>query len=362
MEADFAEQLALVEQALREDPANAELLSARASLAEIAAIRGQLAVLDRPPDMFSPDFDAAPAVSVARAAQPAENRRQTRSPAPAGAPRTAAPAPRFVSGGVEGAPGAPSEPSPNEPARPDPPRSAGGTDGSDGSEGSGESDESDEQSDESEGLYDPEADAEGPGELLAAWEAHTRGVGTRLMLAMGYRRGEGLGLRSDGVVEPLDAGRAPRRRRDAAAGIGHRSRARASEGAAREERESKRRRSGGAAAPTVFAFLNEKLGPKSPRAASAAAGAPAAGGARASDEELRRELCATRDRLRAARAAEERLARGYERNRGRDAPAARAIGAQLAEQSKCAAALEHQQRRLSAELERRSAKRKTTHF
>ena len=56
---------------------------------------------------------------------------------------------------------------------------------------------------------------EGPVELWAGagegagrmggWEVHTRGVGSRLMLAMGWQVGQGLGREGQGRVEPVPA-------------------------------------------------------------------------------------------------------------------------------------------------------------
>lgn len=39
---------------------------------------------------------------------------------------------------------------------------------------------------------------------FATWEAHTRGVGSKLMAAMGYRKGSCLGVRRDGSAVPIE--------------------------------------------------------------------------------------------------------------------------------------------------------------
>lgn len=41
-------------------------------------------------------------------------------------------------------------------------------------------------------------------ESLGNWEKHTRGMGSKLMMQMGYVIGTGLGKRSDGRIEPVE--------------------------------------------------------------------------------------------------------------------------------------------------------------
>lgn len=42
-----------------------------------------------------------------------------------------------------------------------------------------------------------------PNEPLGNWERHTRGIGSKIMMQMGYVVGTGLGKRSDGRIEPV---------------------------------------------------------------------------------------------------------------------------------------------------------------
>lgn len=41
-------------------------------------------------------------------------------------------------------------------------------------------------------------------EPLGNWEKHTRGIGSKLMMQMGYVIGTGLGKLSDGRIEPVE--------------------------------------------------------------------------------------------------------------------------------------------------------------
>ncbi|CAL1605480.1 unnamed protein product [Knipowitschia caucasica] len=102
---------------------------------------------------------------------------------------------------------------------------------------------------------------------FGGWEAHTRGIGSKLMLKMGYEYGKGLGKTQDGRVEPVTAVLLPKGKSlDMCAELTQRrgqSRA-AKDGTAKGQpkKRRKRRKRNTEGRQTVFDFLNHKLGGK----------------------------------------------------------------------------------------------------
>ncbi|XP_061841529.2 zinc finger CCCH-type with G patch domain-containing protein [Nerophis lumbriciformis] len=135
---------------------------------------------------------------------------------------------------------------------------------------SSDSDRHDEDDDEEQVV-----DAEVSGQEVAAvttscfggWEVHTRGIGSKLMLKMGYEYGKGLGKAQTGRVEPVMAVVLPRS--DLLDQCGEltrpRSHSRRQKDGGEPTRRVKRRRKPGSAGRerhTIFDFLNHKLGDK----------------------------------------------------------------------------------------------------
>ncbi|KAM9219155.1 zinc finger CCCH-type with G patch domain-containing protein [Leptosomus discolor] len=105
---------------------------------------------------------------------------------------------------------------------------------------------------------------------FGGWEAHTRGIGSKLLVQMGYEFGKGLGKNSEGRVEPVQAVVLPRGKSldQCAEVLQRKQQGKLEPGKARKCRAKGNRSgqspAGGRQPPrNVFDFLNEKLRGKS---------------------------------------------------------------------------------------------------
>lgn len=76
--------------------------------------------------------------------------------------------------------------------------------------------------------------AQGP--VLASWERHTRGIGSKLLASMGFQAGKGLGVSQQGMVTPLEVVLG-----SAKAGLGAAGQAKVQEGGDTSQRRTRRR-------------------------------------------------------------------------------------------------------------------------
>lgn len=113
---------------------------------------------------------------------------------------------------------------------------------------------------------------------FGGWEAHTRGIGSKLMLKMGYQYGKGLGKMQEGRVEPVMAVVLPKGKSldECAELTQRRTQGRAAKDGTQAARPKRRRKpkvsTGGRR--TVFDFLNHKLGDNRSDPADGVAAAP----------------------------------------------------------------------------------------
>ncbi|KAM6924678.1 zinc finger CCCH-type with G patch domain-containing protein isoform 1-T1 [Xenentodon cancila] len=113
---------------------------------------------------------------------------------------------------------------------------------------------------------------------FGGWEAHTRGIGSKLMLKMGYEYGKGLGKMQEGRVEPVMAVVLPKGKSldECAEFTQRRTKSKTAKDGTQTGRPKRRRRPRAATGgrPTVFDFLNGKLGDRSFVPAEGGAAAP----------------------------------------------------------------------------------------
>lgn len=197
---------------------------------------------------------------------------------------------------------------------------------------------------------------------FGGWEAHTRGIGSKLMLKMGYEYGKGLGKLQEGRVEPVMAVVLPKGKSldECAELTQRRSRSTAAKDGSEKGRRKRRRRpratTGGR--QTVFDFLNNKLGGVSGGAAGGSAPAALSGveayrGGKSTKRSLNVRLFQAAERVSQTEREIQKLSETLSRQTGRDASRVK----QLEEKLSAARRLLEQQKaqELSIQREHRKA-------
>ncbi|XP_005730830.1 zinc finger CCCH-type with G patch domain-containing protein [Pundamilia nyererei] len=164
---------------------------------------------------------------------------------------------------------------------------------------------------------------------FGGWEAHTRGIGSKLMLKMGYEYGKGLGKLQEGRVEPVMAVVLPKGKSldQCSEFTQRRTQSKAAKDGAQTGRPKRRRKPRVATrgGQTVFDFLNHKLGGKTAHppeggavAPSAATGVEAYQGGKSTKRSLNVRLFQAAERVSQTEREIQKLSESLSRQEGRD--------------------------------------------
>ncbi|RKO83391.1 hypothetical protein BDK51DRAFT_44021, partial [Blyttiomyces helicus] len=214
------------------------------------------------------------------------------------------------------------------------------------------------------------------------WEAHTKGIGSRLMLKMGYRMGSGLGRHAEGIVRPVEV-----RILSSGKGLGHSGmkRKRTStphSGSGASTPGRKRGKTGSdagsissASASTVFDFLNGSLNARhrpvpSPSSSHAptpvrepsALPKPGTSTATANAKATNLKLCRAQDNIAALRKELAKLRESHQRNERRDPKVAAALKIRIDEVTTAIESLQRREKALEAARDADKSKKKMLVF
>nr|XP_029478546.1 zinc finger CCCH-type with G patch domain-containing protein [Oncorhynchus nerka] len=214
----------------------------------------------------------------------------------------------------------------------------------------------------------------GSSSAFGGWEAHTRGIGSKLMLKMGYEYGKGLGKTSEGRVEPVLAVVLPKGKSlDQCAELtARKTQSKVAKGkdgqkVSRNKRTRKARAHNTGGCHNVFDFLNRKLGngdanpeaggtcgpPPSHTPSSQGPGVEAYKGGKSTKRNLNVKLFQAAERVTQTEREIQRLTESLSRRTGRDS----SMVTHLEEKLSAARSLLVQQKaqELSAQRENRKA-------
>ncbi|XP_076598186.1 zinc finger CCCH-type with G patch domain-containing protein [Chaetodon auriga] len=208
---------------------------------------------------------------------------------------------------------------------------------------------------------------------FGGWEAHTRGIGSKLMLKMGYEYGKGLGKMQEGRVEPVMAVVLPKAKSlDQCAELTQRrtqsKTAKDGTQTGRPKRHRKPRVATGGR-HTVFDFLNHKLGGKSTdpteggaAAPSAATGLEAYRGGKGTKRSLNVKLFQAAERVSQTEREIQKLSESLSRQTGRDASRVKQLEEKLSAARRLLAQQKAQELSIQSEHRKADTHKKMTEF
>ncbi|XP_047463202.1 zinc finger CCCH-type with G patch domain-containing protein [Mugil cephalus] len=206
---------------------------------------------------------------------------------------------------------------------------------------------------------------------FGGWEAHTRGIGSKLMLKMGYEYGRGLGKLQEGRVEPVMAVVLPKGKSlDQCAELTQRrTKSKTAEDGTEKARPKRRRKprvaTGGR--HTVFDFLNNKLGGKSSDSAEGGSAAPSVGveayrGGKSTKRSLNVKLFQAAERVSQTEREIQKLSETLSRQTGRDASRVKQLEDKLSAARRLLAQQKAQELSVQKEHKKADTHKKMTEF
>ncbi|NWI55502.1 ZGPAT protein, partial [Calyptomena viridis] len=208
---------------------------------------------------------------------------------------------------------------------------------------------------------------------FGGWEAHTRGIGSKLLLQMGYEFGKGLGKNSEGRVEPVQAVVLPRGKSldQCAEVLQKKKQGKLDPGKSRKCRAkgNSSGQSGGRKPPrNVFDFLNEKLRGKSSGDKAGGMALPERNSkeiyhaSKSTKKALSVRLFQTTEKIEQTQRDIRGIQQALARNIGRHSIAAAQLEEKLADAHKQLGQLQAQEARLQREQKKADTHKKMTEF